>query len=93
MRASLTTNCDWLVAHSHEETLDDGDYFFHENGPADRFYIVLDGELQVSRMVDGNDLILGTTPRGIMGGELSLLNRTPSHVTARAIMPSPPDGL
>ncbi len=78
----------WLVAHSHEETLDDGDYFFHENGPADRFYIVLDGELQVSRMVDGNDLILGTTPRGIMGGELSLLNRTPSHITARAIMPS-----
>jgi signal transduction histidine kinase len=77
----------WLIAHSHEETPQEGDYFFRENGPADRFYIVLEGELQVSRTVDGREIIMGTTPRGIMGGEMSLLNRTPSHVTVRAIMP------
>ncbi|MBI5959914.1 MAG: cyclic nucleotide-binding domain-containing protein [Chloroflexi bacterium] len=77
----------WLVAHSHEERLENGDYFFKEGGPADRFYIVLEGELQVSRTVDGRDLIMGTTPRGIMGGEMALLSRTPSNVTARAIMP------
>ncbi len=78
---------DWLIDHSREETLQDGDYFFHENGPADRFYIVLEGELQVSRTVNGREIIMGTTPRGIMGGEMSLLNRKPSHVTVRAIMP------
>jgi signal transduction histidine kinase len=77
----------WLIDHSREETLENGDYFFKENGPADRFYIVLEGELQVSRTVDGRDLIMGTTPRGIIGGEQALLSRTPSNVTARAIMP------
>jgi signal transduction histidine kinase len=78
----------WLLDHSREERLVNGDYFFREGGPADCFYIVLEGELQVSRTVNGKDMIIGTTPRGIMGGELALLNRAPSHVTARAIMPS-----
>ena len=53
----------WLIDHSHEETLQDGEYFFRENGPADRFCIVLEGELQVSRTVDGRELIMGTAPR------------------------------
>jgi signal transduction histidine kinase len=78
----------WLLDHSREERLGNGDYFFREGSPADSFYIVLEGELQVSRTVNGKDMIIGTTPRGIMGGELALLNRTPSHVTVRAIMPS-----
>jgi signal transduction histidine kinase len=77
----------WLIDHSHEETLQDGEYFFRENGPADRFCIVLEGELQVSRTVDGRELIMGTTPRGIMGGEIPLLNRIPANINARAIMP------
>lgn len=78
----------WLIDHSHEEQLTNGDYFFKENGPADRFYIVLEGELQVSRLVNGSPMIMGTTPRGIIGGEIALLSRTPSNVTAQAIMPS-----
>jgi signal transduction histidine kinase len=77
----------WLIDHSHEETLQDGDFFFRENGPADRFGIVLEGELQASRMVDGREIIMGTTPRGIMGGEIPLLNRIPANINARAIMP------
>jgi CRP-like cAMP-binding protein len=77
----------WLIDHSHEETLQDGDFFFRENGPADRFCIVLEGELQVSRTVDGREIIMGTTPRGIMGGEIPLLNRIPANINARAIMP------
>ena len=78
----------WLLDHSYEEMLDDGDYFFTENGPAERFYITLEGELQVSRTVNGKELIMGTTPRGVIGGEWALLNRAPSHVTVRAIMPT-----
>jgi signal transduction histidine kinase len=78
----------WLIDHSREMLLENGDFFFREGGPADQFYIVLEGELQVSRIVNGKDLILGTTPRGIIGGEQALLNRTLSHVTARAIMPT-----
>lgn len=79
---------DWVIANSREETLAKGEYFVREGEKADRFYVVLEGELQVIRSVDGNETVMGTTPRGIMGGELSLLNAIPSNVTARAILPS-----
>jgi len=87
--ADLTDDeLEWLVANSSEQRLEKGEYFIREGDPADRFYIVLDGELQVIRIVDGKEAVMGTTPRGIMGGELSLLNATPSQVTARAIAPT-----
>ena len=78
----------WLLAHSYTENLAAGESFFKENGPAERFYIVLEGELQVTRNIDGQEMVLGTNPPGIMGGELSLLYGTPSNVTAQAILPS-----
>lgn len=79
---------DWVLANSTEQHLKTGDYFIRENDVADRFYVVLEGELQVIRTVDGKDAVMGTTPVGIMGGELSILNATPSMVTVRAILPS-----
>lgn len=78
----------WLRDNSHQTLLEKGEFFFEENGPAERFYIVLDGELQVTRTIDGKEMVLGTTPRGIMGGELSLLYGIPSNVSACAIMSS-----
>lgn len=79
---------DWLVAHGREEQLETGDYFIREGDRADRFYVVLDGELQVVRTIDGKETVMGTTPQGIMGGEQSILNGVPSTVTVQAIMPS-----
>lgn len=78
----------WLLANSHEQWLASGDYFVRENELECRFYVVLEGELQVTRTVNGQPTVMGTTPPGIVGGELALLNRTPSQVTAQAIMPS-----
>ena len=65
---------DWLLANSYEVGLAGGDYFYRENERTGRFYIVLEGELQVTRMIDGQEMIMGTTPKGIIGGELALLN-------------------
>ena len=87
--ADLTDDeLEWLIANSREQTLEKGEYFIREGEQADRFYIVLDGELQILRTVEGQELVMGTTPRGIMGGELSILNAIPSNVTSRAIAPS-----
>jgi signal transduction histidine kinase len=79
---------DWVLANSSELQLDEGEYFIREGDKAESFYVVLDGELQVIRHVDGKDMVVGTTPRGIMGGEIALLNGTPSGLTLRAIMPT-----
>lgn len=78
---------EWLVSHSHEETLKNGAYFHHEGKVVEKYYIVLDGELQVTKKINGKETVMGTTPPGIMGGELSLLTGNPSEVAIRAIMP------
>jgi signal transduction histidine kinase len=79
---------EWLIANSYEAELNRGDYFFRENERSNKFYIVLEGELQVTRTMGGQETIMGTTPRGIIGGELALLYGATSPVTARAITPS-----
>jgi CRP-like cAMP-binding protein len=53
----------WLEEHSTIRHYDVGEYFARENDPADKFYIVLDGELQVTRSFDGDSRVMGTTPR------------------------------
>lgn len=78
----------WLVAQSTEVTVAPGEYFFREGEPARRFYVVIDGELQVTRTINGEKIVLGTTPRGIIGGELWLLRGTPVEAAAQAIVPT-----
>lgn len=78
----------WVAANSREQALQPGDYFFRENGPAQHFYVTLEGELQISRDLSGREVILGTTPPGIIGGEMSLFQGAVSLITARAILPS-----
>src|SRR5262249_3696679 len=78
----------WLLENSRQVHLSKGAYFVREHDPDPKFYIMLDGELQVSRIFNRETTVLGTTPRGIIGGELAILNDTPSEVTAQAIMPS-----
>jgi signal transduction histidine kinase len=78
----------WILANSAEQQLAVGEYFIRENEAADRFYIVIEGELQITRILDGKEIVMGTTPRGIMGGELSILNNVPSMVTVRALIPT-----
>ncbi len=78
----------WLVDNSYEERLENGEFFFREGEPAERFYVVLEGELQITRTLNGRETVLGTMPRGIMGGEWSLLTSTPSLISACAIVSS-----
>ena len=78
----------WIVEHSAEIPLANGEYFAHEGEPTDTFFIVLDGELQVTRTIDGEPAVVGTIPRGLFANELPLLYGTPAFSTIRAIMPS-----
>jgi signal transduction histidine kinase len=79
---------DWLRANSREVDLATGEFFAREGQPAEAFFVVLEGELQITRTVGGEQLVLGTTPRGIMGGETPLLMGTTATTDARAIVPS-----
>lgn len=78
----------WLLSHSYEVQLEYGEYFLKENEVSNRFYVVLEGELQVTRTINGTPTVMGTTPRGIIGGELGLLSGQAAAATSRAILPS-----
>ena len=78
----------WLIDHSSIWEVAQGDYFAKEGDPARYFYVVLAGELQITRTVKGQKMVLGTTPRGIMGGETFLLEGSPTLTSVQAIMPS-----
>jgi signal transduction histidine kinase len=79
---------DWLKANSHEVTLQPGEFYFHENQPVRNFYVVLEGEMQITRTIGGKLTVMGTTTRGSIGGEISLLNGTPSDVSTCALVPT-----
>jgi signal transduction histidine kinase len=79
---------EWLVANGQELHCEKGDYFVREGEVAERFYVVLEGEMQILRMINGKQMVMGTTPPGIMGGEVALLNATPANITVYTIMPS-----
>jgi len=78
----------WLIDHSQERSLAVGDYFGKPNDVAREFYVVLEGELQIIRSLNGQDVVMGTTPRGVIGGELWLLTGAQETVSVRAIAPS-----
>jgi signal transduction histidine kinase len=79
----------WLIDHSREVRLEPSAFFHREGQPTDQFYVVLDGELQITRTFEGESQprVVGTTPRGIIGGELPLLFGGPSPSTSQAIVP------
>ena len=79
---------EWLLANSREVTLQPGDYFHRENEPARSVYIVLEGELKITRTVGERTMVMGTTPRGNIGGEIALLKLTASEASSCAIVPT-----
>ncbi|MDZ4764881.1 MAG: ATP-binding protein [Chloroflexota bacterium] len=80
---------DWVRANSRVVTVDSGDVFFRQDEPISGFYIVLDGEMQVTRYQMGHEMVMGTTPRGVMGGEIPILDGTLiSSVTSTALSPT-----
>jgi signal transduction histidine kinase len=78
----------WIVAHSAEVALATGEFYALEGEPTDTFFIVLEGELQVTRTIDGKPAVVGTIPKGLFANELPLLYGTPAFSTICAIMPS-----
>jgi signal transduction histidine kinase len=62
---------DWLCSRGHVEFVEPG-YLSREGDPAESFYVLLEGEVAISRLVGGDDVeISRTTQRGVYGGAFS----------------------
>jgi signal transduction histidine kinase len=51
---------DWLVEHGTVETHDAGVDVYRQDEPAESFYVLLDGEIQLVKRLDGTDVVLAT---------------------------------
>jgi signal transduction histidine kinase len=51
---------DWLVAHGTVETHDAGIDVYDQNEAAESFYVLLEGEIQLVKRLDGTDVVLTT---------------------------------
>src|SRR6516165_4903961 len=78
----------WITEHTGEERLMPGELLFAEGDPAEHFYILLTGEVQVTRRIGGLETLLATHHDGAFTGEVPLLTGTPYVATARVLRPS-----
>ena len=65
-----------------------GDVLARQGGPADKFYIVVDGELELVREEDSGEQQVGTFGSGHFFGEVSIMRDSPRSATLRATKPS-----
>ncbi|MEU8693814.1 ATP-binding protein [Streptomyces sp. NPDC048665] len=102
--AGLTDDqVDWLASVTEERQLDDGEVLFEDGDSASHFHVLLDGELAVTKVVDGREELLTrhtTRPRPGEGhegkppaahrftGELPLLTGGDYVATAVAVGPT-----
>jgi uncharacterized protein YhbP (UPF0306 family) len=67
---------------------DAGDVIVRQGAPADKFFIIVDGEVEVMREDDGRERTLATLKRGQFFGEMAILRDTPRMATVRALVPT-----
>lgn len=77
---------DQLAASLQPEPLEDGAVLFKEGDQADKFYIVESGEVVISRLVDGEDVVISRREPGEYFGEIALLQNRPRTATITASM-------
>jgi len=73
-----------LADTSRTVQLAPGEVLMAEGSPPEAMYVVLDGELEITRNVGGSDVLLNVCGPGEMLGELGIAHGRPRSATARA---------
>ncbi len=62
-----------------------GSVLMHEGDPGDAAFVVAGGRLQVTRTVEGEEVMVGEVGPGELVGEIALIARRPRTATVRAV--------
>lgn len=79
---------DRLLAMSETISLPRGDMLMREGDPGDAMYVVLDGELEISKQAGQGAVVVGVRRAGEMIGETAMLQRSPRTASVRALVES-----
>ena len=77
-----------VVAEGDEVRVGRGEVYAREGEPVEHLYVVLEGELRISKLVDGREVVLNTYTPGIFFAEVPLLSGTPFLASGRALSDS-----
>jgi CRP-like cAMP-binding protein len=66
------------------EKFKDGQTIFTEGANGDWMYIVESGEVEISKKVAGQQIVIETLMPGDIFGEMAYIDRTPRSATAKA---------
>jgi signal transduction histidine kinase len=78
----------WLAENSSEIRLQPGEKFVTEGDPANYFYVLLEGELWLTKNVGGQEIYVHTYEPGTIFGEMSILTNKPYVANGRAFKES-----
>jgi signal transduction histidine kinase len=78
-------DADALRSAATRITVEPGDCFIEEGAPGDTLYIILSGELEVTKRDGGRELTLATRRPGEFIGEMSLIEQAPRSASVRAV--------
>jgi type IV pilus assembly protein PilZ len=71
-----------------EETFQDGQLIVKEGNPGDWVYVILSGNVEISKSVDGKKVVIELLNKGEIFGELGFLGGTKRTASARAVGPT-----
>lgn len=66
------------------ETFQDGQVIFAEGSNGDWIYVVEEGEVEISKEVDGRKIVIEILKSGDIFGEMAYIDKTPRSATATA---------
>jgi uncharacterized protein YhbP (UPF0306 family) len=79
---------DTLAAKLQATEVPAGEVIVRQGAPADKFFIIVDGEVEVVREDEGKSQTVATLGRGQFFGEIAILRDTPRQATVRATAPT-----
>lgn len=77
-----------LIAMGKEVKLQPGDVLLREGDPGDAAYVILEGDLEVTKLAGASDVVIAQRGAGEVIGEMSLLDNEPRSATVRALTTS-----
>jgi uncharacterized protein YhbP (UPF0306 family) len=74
-----------IRAHLQTIRLDAGEVLVRQGAPADKFFIVVDGDLEVVRDEGGAERVVGSVGPGQLFGEIAIMRDSPRASTLRGV--------
>jgi uncharacterized protein YhbP (UPF0306 family) len=77
-----------IIAAMQAQTADAGELIVRQGGPADKFFVITEGEVEVLHEVGGQEQVVATLGPGHFFGEVAIMRDQPREASVRATKPT-----